>query len=188
MLWKREIYVQILCFWTLSIVLSLSKNNVLFIFQNNMLETGFCLCLQVEPSQLGPIDRATPYLQTPLPTPDMVYKPSTVQTICKSPENIKLLKILHVWGLAPENCHDRNRHWRKEILLMLLLLGVEPWFFGCAVWRLVTVHTELFWFLYNLNYVILCLWIFSDIIGVVDDVWTGHLWIQVRSFALWAIL
>jgi hypothetical protein len=37
-----------LCFWTLSIVLSLSKNTVLFIFQN-ISETGFCLRLQVKP-------------------------------------------------------------------------------------------------------------------------------------------
>jgi hypothetical protein len=35
---------------------SLSKHNVS--------ETGFCLHLQVKPIQLGPIDRATPYLRT----------------------------------------------------------------------------------------------------------------------------
>jgi hypothetical protein len=35
--------LQILSFWTLSIVLLLSKSTVLFIFQNNFLETGFCL-------------------------------------------------------------------------------------------------------------------------------------------------
>jgi hypothetical protein len=39
-------FVQILCFWTLSIGLSLSKNTVLCIFQN-ILETGFCLRLQI---------------------------------------------------------------------------------------------------------------------------------------------
>jgi hypothetical protein len=36
----------------------------LFIFQNNVSETGFCLRLQVKPTQLGPIDRASPYLRT----------------------------------------------------------------------------------------------------------------------------
>jgi hypothetical protein len=44
----QSVLVQMLCFWTLSIVS----------------ETGFCLRLQVEPTQLGPIDRASPYLQT----------------------------------------------------------------------------------------------------------------------------
>jgi hypothetical protein len=61
--------IQILCFWTLSIVLSLSKNTVLFIFQNTTFQTGFHLCLQVKPTQLGPIDRDSPYLRTPVPDP-----------------------------------------------------------------------------------------------------------------------
>jgi hypothetical protein len=40
--------------------MSVSKNTVLFIFQNNVSETGFYLRLQVKPTQLGPIDRASP--------------------------------------------------------------------------------------------------------------------------------
>jgi hypothetical protein len=44
----------------------LSKNAVLFIFQNNMIET---LRLQVKPIQLSPIDRATPYFRTPVLAP-----------------------------------------------------------------------------------------------------------------------
>jgi hypothetical protein len=32
---------------------------VLFIFKNNVSETGFCLRLQVKPTLLGPIDRAS---------------------------------------------------------------------------------------------------------------------------------
>jgi hypothetical protein len=43
----------------------------------NVSETGFCLRLQVEPIQLGPIDRASPCLRTPAPTQDRIYKPST---------------------------------------------------------------------------------------------------------------
>jgi hypothetical protein len=35
----------------------------------HILETGFCLRLQVKPTQLGPIDRASPYLWTPVPIP-----------------------------------------------------------------------------------------------------------------------
>jgi hypothetical protein len=30
--------------------------------KHNVSETGFCLCVQVIPTQLGPIDRASPYL------------------------------------------------------------------------------------------------------------------------------
>jgi hypothetical protein len=37
---------------------------VLFIFQNNVSEAGFCLRLQIKPNQLGPIDRASPCLRT----------------------------------------------------------------------------------------------------------------------------
>jgi hypothetical protein len=54
--------IQILCFWTLSIILFLPKNTVLSIFRNNVSETGFCLRLQVKYTKLGPIDRASPYL------------------------------------------------------------------------------------------------------------------------------
>jgi hypothetical protein len=62
------VLIQILCFWTLSIVQSLSKNIVLLILQNtNVSETGFCLRLQVKPTQFHPIDRVSPYLRTPKP-------------------------------------------------------------------------------------------------------------------------
>jgi hypothetical protein len=52
---------QILCFWTLSIVLSLFRNRPVYFSKHNVSETGFCLCLQVKPTQLSPIDRASPY-------------------------------------------------------------------------------------------------------------------------------
>jgi hypothetical protein len=52
MLWRRYINT-----WTLSIVLFLCRTH-------NVSETGFCLRLQVEPIQLGLIDRANPYLGT----------------------------------------------------------------------------------------------------------------------------
>jgi uncharacterized membrane protein YkgB len=48
--------IQFLCFWTLSIILFLFKTH-------SIPETGFCLRLQVEPTQLGPVDRASPYLR-----------------------------------------------------------------------------------------------------------------------------
>jgi hypothetical protein len=34
--------------------------------KNNVLETGFCLRPRVKPTQLDPIDRASPYLRTPM--------------------------------------------------------------------------------------------------------------------------
>jgi hypothetical protein len=55
---------QILCFWALSIALSSYKNSLLFILQNNVSKTEFCLRLQVKTIQLGPMDRARPYLRT----------------------------------------------------------------------------------------------------------------------------
>jgi hypothetical protein len=47
-----HILIQLLCLWTLSIVLFLFKTQ-------NVLETGFYIRLQVEPTQLGPMDRAS---------------------------------------------------------------------------------------------------------------------------------
>jgi hypothetical protein len=37
---------------------------VLFKTTHNILETGFCLHLLVDPTQFGPVDRHNPYLQT----------------------------------------------------------------------------------------------------------------------------
>jgi hypothetical protein len=56
--------VQILRFRTLSIVLSLFKLSSFFLSKHNVSETGFCLRLQVKPTQLGQIDRASSYLRT----------------------------------------------------------------------------------------------------------------------------
>jgi hypothetical protein len=60
------IQVQILCFWTLFIVLSLSKNCPVYFSKHDVSEIGFCLRLQVKPTQLGSIDRASPYLRRQL--------------------------------------------------------------------------------------------------------------------------
>jgi hypothetical protein len=54
------ILIKLLCFWTLSIVLSS--------FKTHFSGTGVCLRLQVEPTHLGPIDKASPYLRTLEPT------------------------------------------------------------------------------------------------------------------------
>jgi hypothetical protein len=57
---RRFILVQILRFWTLSIVLSLSINTgAVYILKHDVSAAGICLRLQVKPTQLGPIDRDT---------------------------------------------------------------------------------------------------------------------------------
>jgi hypothetical protein len=79
---KSRLNLVQICFWTLSIVLFLSKITGMFIFQNSVLETGFYLRFQVKPTQSDPISRASRYLWTPIPAG--VYKPSTAQTICET--------------------------------------------------------------------------------------------------------
>jgi hypothetical protein len=56
--------------------LDIIHRSVLYL-KHNVSETGFRLHLQVEPTQFGPIDRASASLRTPAPTQDSVYKPST---------------------------------------------------------------------------------------------------------------
>jgi hypothetical protein len=41
-------------------LLSLSKNRLVYFSKHNVSETGFRLRLQVKPTQLGPIDKASP--------------------------------------------------------------------------------------------------------------------------------
>jgi hypothetical protein len=55
-----------------------------FLKNHNVSETGFCLHPQVKPTQLDPIDRASPYLRTPMAVIQGVHKISTPQTICES--------------------------------------------------------------------------------------------------------
>jgi hypothetical protein len=53
-------------FLDISIVLSLFKNSPVYFSKYNVSATGFYLRLQVKPTQLGPIDRASPYLRNPV--------------------------------------------------------------------------------------------------------------------------
>jgi hypothetical protein len=64
--------MQLLCFWT--------SSGILFLFKTHSFsETGFCLRLQVEPTQLGPIDRARPYFG------DWIRSPSSGGTYSLGP-------------------------------------------------------------------------------------------------------
>jgi hypothetical protein len=48
-----------------------------FLFKiHNVLETGFCLRLQVKPTQLGSVDRASPYLRGPRLAMKVFQKPA----------------------------------------------------------------------------------------------------------------
>jgi hypothetical protein len=49
--------------WTLSIVLFLPKISPCFIWKHNVSENIFNLRVQIKPTQMGPIDRASPYLR-----------------------------------------------------------------------------------------------------------------------------
>jgi hypothetical protein len=72
---NSSLSIKLFCNWTLSIVLFFLKK------PHNVSETGFCLRLQVAPTQLGPIDRASPYLRTDATTQEREYKLRTAQTI-----------------------------------------------------------------------------------------------------------
>jgi hypothetical protein len=77
-----------------SIVLFLfTKHRPVYISKHNVSETGFRLRPQMERTQLGPIDRASPYLRTPAPTPDRVYKLST--------NHLQVLRRSAVLGCMP---------------------------------------------------------------------------------------
>jgi hypothetical protein len=45
------------------------KHRHVYITKHNVSETGFCLRLEVKPTQLGPTDRASPSLRTSVPAP-----------------------------------------------------------------------------------------------------------------------
>jgi hypothetical protein len=53
----------------------------------------------VKPIQSGPIDRATPYLRTPAPTYNRVYKPNTAQTIYRWAQLSRFYRIK-----SPQRC------------------------------------------------------------------------------------
>jgi hypothetical protein len=55
--------------WTLSIILFLSKTPSSLYFKTQRLGDWILSRLQVKPNQLGQIDRARPYLRTPVPAP-----------------------------------------------------------------------------------------------------------------------
>jgi hypothetical protein len=89
-----------------------------YISKHNVSETGVCLRLQAKPTQLGPIDRASPCLRTPVPAPRWsIQAKHSTNHLRELRQNIKILRTLHVWGLAPRYYQHRKHHWRNEILV-----------------------------------------------------------------------
>jgi hypothetical protein len=73
-----------MCITTLTEFLTFSIALFLLFKTDNVWGTALCLRPQVEPTQLGPTDRSSPYLRTPAPTQGRLHKPSTAQIIRES--------------------------------------------------------------------------------------------------------
>jgi hypothetical protein len=90
---------QILYFWRLSIILFYLKK------KHNVSETWFCLRLREKPTQLGPIDRASPYLRTPVLTPRYVIQAKhSTNHLRELRQNIKIYLKIHTY----EALHQRT--------------------------------------------------------------------------------
>jgi hypothetical protein len=111
-----KIYIQ-QCFQTNIMFLDINnrpvfiQNTALFIFQNNVSETGLCLRLQVERTQLGPSDRASPYLRTPVPAPGWGIQANKLSARAKT----KTLKYKKLY--AYEALHQRTIKIEVRLLI-----------------------------------------------------------------------
>jgi hypothetical protein len=110
--------IQVLCFWTYSLSCFLFK-------MHNVLETGFCLWLQAKPTQLGPVDRASPYLRTPASTRDRIYK-TAIKNIKQNSARMGLSTRVH--ALSYGYCCWTSRQtthitWKGE---SFIVWSVEP--------------------------------------------------------------
>jgi hypothetical protein len=75
------------------------KHRPVYISKHNVSETALCFRHQVKPTQLAPIDRASPYLRTPVPAPRWgIQTKHSTNHLRELRQNIKILKTLHVWG------------------------------------------------------------------------------------------
>jgi hypothetical protein len=126
------------CFWTLSIVLSLSKNIALFIFsKHNVSETGFCLRLQVKPTQLIPIDIASPLSPRTPKRSKIVTQCAHLQLVantvraeqCSTPLGT-LYPHPMSWHLSNADVQHKLTVFQHSCLLCALILCICPpyWF------------------------------------------------------------
>jgi hypothetical protein len=91
--------------------------------QNNVSVTGFCLRLQEKPSQLGPIDRASPYQVLP-EDGDKIQSPkrcvlnknrtmANVQkhNVWKQSVQTDLIHLFASWAACPESLKAESKHY-----------------------------------------------------------------------------
>jgi hypothetical protein len=81
--------VQILCFGHYPSSCLCLKHHPVYFSKHDVSQTGFCLRLQVKPTQLGPIDRASPSLRTPMPACVLKNKQDVVLDKDKTMDNVQ---------------------------------------------------------------------------------------------------
>jgi hypothetical protein len=90
---------------------------------NSVSETGFCHRLQVEPTQLDTMDRASPYLRTPAPSRDLRYDLQSVVSLSWNKAPIRGLRshfyYCHCGFVDVGRCLTRGRVCRLQLLLAL---------------------------------------------------------------------
>jgi hypothetical protein len=62
-LWRWYISTNILLLFIIHRPVIIQKHRPVYFSKHNVSETGFCLRLQVNPTQMSPIDRASPYVR-----------------------------------------------------------------------------------------------------------------------------
>jgi hypothetical protein len=102
-----------------------SKNRPVYFSKHIFSETGFCLRLQVKPTQLGPIDRTSPYLRTKVQTRRYIMS-----------KNVIFVEMEYVYYFCSYECTSRLRLLSSCHFDVLAVRWVElslPPKFGCYV-------------------------------------------------------
>jgi hypothetical protein len=91
----------------------LSKTPSCFYLKHNVLYTGFCLHLRVEPTHFGPIDRASPYLRRQNPVSETFCVLNKTGTM----DNVHTILLLIFYRVGPllGSDHETNRSPRQRV-------------------------------------------------------------------------
>jgi hypothetical protein len=108
--WYSTVYGFVACMNVTVTILDVIHHPV-FYLKHNFSEIGFCHRLQMGPTQLGPIDTASPCLRTPATTPTGFIKPKQYKPT-KAVNIFPTLNLLalshtqtHTWGLTSTYMH-----------------------------------------------------------------------------------